>query len=96
MIWAVLILVVLLIVFVFSTINLLQKYERLEKVNSDYEQFFLSLKEASESIFSQLRAIDIRGSFENDDEVGIVYKGISGLTRQLEKFFEEGVNEETK
>ena len=61
--------------------NLLKKVET-------YEDFSTTLLEEVQHILDQIRSIDIRGSFEADDEVGIVYAGIRGMVMRLKQFLE--------
>lgn len=41
-------------------------------------------------IITDIRAVDLRGSFEADDEVGTVFKAILHLIETLEVFIPEG------
>jgi hypothetical protein len=54
---------------------------------ASYLTFFQNLDTATQQILHQLKQIDLRGSFEQDDEVGVIYKGIHGVVLQLKDFF---------
>lgn len=60
-----------------------------EKKFDEYETFYKKLKETVNYIKETITNIDIRGSFEADDETGIIYKAIKGLSLELAKFFTE-------
>lgn len=72
-----------------AVFNLLRKIE-------EFEEYFESLHAGLSSVFNQIRDIDIRGSFEADDEVGLVYSVIRGLVLTLEDFIikEHGTSQE--
>ena len=71
----------LVLVLGYGVWNLLKK-------NEAHEDFDKELLTRVEDILQQIRSIDIRGSFEADDEVGIVYKGIRGMVMTLQRFLE--------
>ena len=84
---------VMFICAVFVIINLLKKYERLE---DDIEAFSeitnRNNKELADRIVfidNEIRAIDKRGSFEADDEVGFFFKKIKELRDLLKEYTEE-------
>jgi hypothetical protein len=57
----------------FRGFNLIERIEELEDEVSLYELRNEETKEALESMLEQMREIDLRGSFESDDEVGSVF-----------------------
>jgi regulatory protein YycI of two-component signal transduction system YycFG len=59
--------------------NLLRKIESLE-------EFFEAMQRQLQLVLEQIRIVDIRGSFEADDEVGFVFKGIQGMVETLDRF----------
>ena len=69
-------------------INLSRKYEAIEDSNQEFTKFFELLNGQAQEIYRQIKSIDIRGSFEADDDVGIIYKGIRQITLSLTNFFE--------
>jgi hypothetical protein len=71
----------------FVVYNLVQKVE-------NYEDYCANILAQTKSILTQMRAIDIRGSFEADDEVGIIFKSLFGLIETLERFVPENANDE--
>jgi hypothetical protein len=65
-----------LIISVILTIrgfNLLTKIEELEDKMYEYQLRDQLTKEALESMLNQMKEVDLKGSFESDDEVGTVF-----------------------
>ncbi len=54
-------------------INLVKQNEQIRDVISVYEDRQLQTEEKLESMLQTMREIDIKGSFEADDEVGAVF-----------------------
>lgn len=59
--------------------NLLKKVEM-------YEDFCSSMLDETQRILQEITKIDIKKSFETDDEVGIIYTGIRGMVLRLQQF----------
>ena len=59
--------------------NLTRKTELLETWVEDFTQTI-------ETVQDDLKRIDYRGSFESDDEVGIIFEQIKKTVNQLENF----------
>ena len=59
--------------------NLTRKTEMLETWVEDFTQTI-------ETVQDDLKRIDYRGSFESDDEVGIIFEQIKKTVNQLESF----------
>ena len=68
------ILVIYAIVAGFVIANMIRREERLEEYYANnidsMEQRLIKTKETVESVVERLQEVDIRGSFEADDEVG--------------------------
>jgi hypothetical protein len=60
-------------VLFFRGFNLIERIEELEDEVSLYELRNEETKEALNSMLEQMREIDLKGSFESDDEVGSVF-----------------------
>ena len=74
--------VALLVISAILTIrgfNLLTRIEELEDTVTEYELKDELTKEGLESMLAQMREIDLRGSFESDDEVGSVFKQLKTI-----------------
>jgi hypothetical protein len=72
----------LLIISVILTIRgfrLLTRIEELEDTIIEYQLKDELTKEGLESMLAQMREIDLRGSFESDDEVGSVFRQLKTI-----------------
>ena len=90
MIALIIILTVCLIVSGFALANMVRREERLEEYYANnidsMEQRLIKTKETVESVVERLQEVDIRGSFEADDEVGFAFKEIKLLNEELLQF----------
>lgn len=72
----------LLIISIILTVrgfSLLTKIEELEDIITEYELRDELTKEGLESMLAQMRELDLKGSFESDDEVGSVFKQLKKI-----------------
>jgi len=67
------ILLIISSILFFRGFSLIERIEELEDLVNVYELKDEETKEALEFMLSQMREIDLRGSFESDDEVGSVF-----------------------
>lgn len=67
----------------YGIINLLKQLEQLEEQVSFYIDVVDAVREKVLDVQVQLKEIDIKGSFEADDEVGFVFKEIKDLADDL-------------
>jgi hypothetical protein len=69
---------------------MVRREERLEEYYANnidsMEQRLIKTKETVESVVERLQEVDIRGSFEADDEVGFAFKEIKLLNEELLQF----------
>jgi predicted PurR-regulated permease PerM len=82
--------IVLTIVFIlivailtYAIFNLIKQTEQLEDQVSYYIDIVDAVREKVLDVQVQLKEIDIKGSFEADDEVGFVFKEIQELVDDL-------------
>jgi len=75
--------------------NLLRKLEaaeeyveELEISNESYEKLFLSLKQKANNNYSYIRQLDRIGSFEADDETGVIFKNLKDIVAELNGEFD--------
>jgi len=75
--------------------NLLRKLEaaeeyveELETSNESYEKLFLSLKQKANNNYSYIRQLDRIGSFEADDETGVIFKNLKDIVAELNGEFD--------
>jgi hypothetical protein len=74
------------IILVIRGINLVKQNEQLRDVIDIYADRQIQTEEKLESMIQNMRDIDIRGSFESDDEVGAVF---SELKKTIETYKNE-------
>jgi len=67
----------------YGIVNLLKQLEQLEEQVSFYIDVVDTVREKVLDVQVQLKEIDIKGSFEADDEVGFVFKEIKDLADDL-------------
>jgi hypothetical protein len=77
------------IIFLISTIVFLRTSLKMQSINEqliemveEQSQKETITKESLEDLLQQLREIDLKGSFESDDEVGFVFSQIKTLIEQ--------------
>ena len=70
-------------VLIYAIINLVKQTEQLEDQVSYYIDIVDAVREKVLDVQVQLKEIDIKGSFEADDEVGFVFKEIQELVDDL-------------
>jgi len=87
-------LVVVLSVATYIVRNLLKKMETLEdnidelvKNITEYDTFYDELKRRVNESNSRLKQIDRLGSFEADDETGIIFKELKDIVNELNERF---------
>jgi len=66
----------------------LEEYiEELENSNTEYYQFFTTLKSRMNESNSKLKQINRLGSFEADDETGFIFTELRDMVDELNKGF---------
>jgi len=85
MIIAIIILSVILIGVSYGAYNLIKQNEELEDTVLFYQTKFDEIREQALNAEVQLKELDIRGSFESDDEVGTVFQSIKTISNELSK-----------
>jgi len=61
------------IILLLRGINIVKQNEQLVDTIMEYDNREISTQSNLESMLSKMKEIDIRGSFESDDEVGVVF-----------------------
>ena len=94
MLTTIIILSVILFISIFINFNQLRKQESLEEYieelensNTEYYQFFTTLKSRMNESNSKLKQIDRLGSFEADDETGFIFTELRSIIDDLNKGF---------
>lgn len=70
------------IVFVWTSLKMQSINDQLNTIVQEIVEREESTKQTLEELLQQLREIDLRGSFESDDEVGAVFTQIKNLIEQ--------------
>jgi len=80
------ILSVLVIIFGFTTFNLLKKVEKSEDILMGYLRYLDQISRIIEFSDEKLKKLDVKGHFRSDDEVNFFFKGIQDIQRILNEF----------
>ena len=86
MIIAIVILSIIVVVLGFTTINLLRKNEKQEDILLGYLKYLDNISRVIEVSDEKIKQINIKGSFESDDEVGFFFKTIKQIQDILNDF----------
>ena len=86
MITAIVILSILVIILGYTTINLMRKNEVAEDIVVNYLQYLDKISRVIEISEKKIKQVDIKGSFEGDDEVGFFFKTIKDIQNLLNDF----------
>ena len=86
MITAIVILSILVIILGYTTINLMRKNEVAEYIVVNYLQYLDRISRVIEISEKKIKQVDIKGSFEGDDEVGFFFKTIKDIQNILNDF----------
>ena len=86
MITAIIILSILVIILGYTTINLMRKNEVAEDIVVNYLQYLDRISRIIEVSEKKIKQVDIKGSFEGDDEVGFFFKTIKDIQNILNDF----------
>ena len=76
MITTIIILSIIVVALGFTTINLLRKNEKQEDILLGYLKYLDNISRIIEVSDEKIKKIDIKGSFEGDDEIGFFFKNI--------------------
>ena len=68
---------------VFFIVRGTQLVKQIEEIQTKYNDFSEDTISALETMLEEMRQIDIRGSFESDDEVGVVFNELKDI---IEKY----------
>ena len=86
MLTTIIILSILVLVLGYTTYNLLDKNEKCEDIITKYENYMNNISDIIEISNKKIKEVDIKGSFDSDDEVGFFFKTIKSLQDQLNDF----------
>ena len=77
---------VLVIIFGFTTFNLLRKNEKAEDIVVGYLDYLDKISRVIEISDEKVKKIDIKGSFKSDDEIGFFFEQIKNIQEVLNDF----------
>ena len=80
------ILTVVVITSFFIIRNLTKQTEKLEDIQTEYENFITKQSEAIEVCNQRLNKVDDKGIFRSDDEIGWMFKEILKIQEALNEF----------
>ena len=66
--------------------NLLKQIEKLEDIQTEYENFITKQSEAINACDQRLKQIDDRGIFSGDDQIGWFWDDIKKIQQPLNEF----------
>jgi hypothetical protein len=81
----IIILSLLVIFLIYSTFNLLRKLELYEDTIEESDKNLVGIEQELIKVVNNLRRVDSKGIFEDDDEVGQTFKQILKIIEGLEK-----------
>jgi hypothetical protein len=79
------ILLILLLVAGYSIYNLLQRNEILEDLVNDQATKLSDIRTTVLEVEAKLISLDLKGSFEADDEVGFFFQEVKALSKELKE-----------
>ncbi len=77
---------VIILILGYTTFNLLKKNERAEDIVVGYLLYLDKISRVIEIADKRVKKIDIKGSFESDDEIGFFFKQIKQIQEILNDF----------
>ena len=86
MIITIVILSIIVVILGFTTINLLRKNEKQEDILLGYLQYLDNISRVIEVSDEKINKLNIKGSFESDDEIGFFFKTIKQIQDILNDF----------
>ena len=76
----------LVVIFGYTTFNLLKKNEKQEDIVVEYMKYLDSISKAIEFADEKLNQVDSKGIFKTDDEIGFIYSEIKEIQKILSNF----------
>ena len=74
------------VIFGYTTINLLIKNEKAEDIIVSQREFINNFRSSIEDADKKLQELDTRGSFSSDDEIGWFFNEIKKLQNAISQF----------
>lgn len=86
MIYITIIAIALVVVLIFTTVNLLRKNEKQEDILSSYLLYLDRVSRVIELSDNRLKEIDEKGTFKSDDEIGFFFDQVTQIQSILNEF----------
>ena len=77
---------VLVVVFLYTTFNLLRKNEKYEDLTEGYRVFILRFQQQVRESDKRIKEIDSKGTFKSDAEVGYFFNELKKIQDSLTNF----------
>ena len=78
--------ILLNLILLYGVRNLLKKNEQQEDVLARYLDYMDSLSKTIEYVDEKLKKIDLKGTFQSDDEIGWFFREVQGMQSKLINF----------
>jgi len=76
----------LVVVFLYTTFNLLRKNEKYEDLIEGYRMFIIRFQQQVKESDKRIKEIDSKGTFKSDDEVGYFFNELKKIQDSLTNF----------
>ena len=86
MIFLIIVLGIAVVVLGYTTFNLLRKNEKQEDILASYLTYLNKISDIIEMSDKKIHEIDVKGSFESDDEIGFFFTNIKMIQDVLNQF----------
>lgn len=94
MIIAIIILTIACVTLLLIVWNLLTKLEKYEEDILLKDEFIDKFKTTIEEAHKKIEALDIKGAFESDDEVGFFFKDLKSISLALNAYYQNYLKKE--
>ena len=84
--YIIILLSVLVVIFLYTTFNLLRKNEKYEDLIEGYRVFILRFQQQVKESDKRIKEIDSKGTFKSDDEVGYFFNELKKIQDSLTNF----------
>ena len=86
MITIVIALLILVVILGYTTFNLLRKNEKQEDILASYMTYLNKISDIIEESDKKIHEVDVKGTFESDDEIGFFFTNIKMIQDVLNQF----------
>jgi hypothetical protein len=86
MIILIFVLLLLVVILGYTTFNLLKKNEKQEDILASYLTYLNKISDIIETSDKKIHEVDVKGSFQSDDEIGFFFTNIKMIQDVLNQF----------